>query len=83
VYYSHESRPACMRCFGLFSIFLIVVSPKSTIMEIMYTASVEPCKEMNISRDCMAKKGVHSLGLCRMGRRELVYLGLLWVLRIL
>jgi hypothetical protein len=31
----------------------------------------------------MAEKGVHSLGLCRLGRRELVYFGLLCVLRSL
>jgi hypothetical protein len=31
-------------------------------------------------QDCVAEKGVHSLGLCRLGRRELVYFGLLCVL---
>jgi hypothetical protein len=38
---------------------------------------------MDNLRDCMEEKGVHSLGLCRLGRRELVYFGLLWVLKIL
>jgi hypothetical protein len=37
---------------------------------------------MDILRDYMAEKGVHSLGLCRLDRRELVYIGLLWVLKI-
>jgi hypothetical protein len=36
--------------------------------------ALEPWKEMQILRDYMEEKGVHSLGLCRLGRRELVYL---------
>jgi hypothetical protein len=34
-------------------------------------------------RDYVEEKGVHSLGLCKLGRRELVYLGLLCVLIIM
>jgi hypothetical protein len=30
-------------------------------------------------RDCMEDKRVHSLGLCRLERRELVYFGLMCV----
>jgi hypothetical protein len=38
---------------------------------------------MDSLRDYVAEKGIHSLGLCGLGRRELVYFGLLWVLKIL
>jgi hypothetical protein len=38
---------------------------------------------MDNLKDCVEDKGVHSRGLCRMGRRDLVYFGLLWVLKIL
>ena len=45
--------------------------------------TLERWKEVDNLRDCVEEKGVHSLGLCRLGIRELVYFGLLCVLRSL
>jgi hypothetical protein len=36
--------------------------------------ALEPWKEVDSPRDCVAEKGIHSLGLCKLDRRELVYL---------
>jgi hypothetical protein len=44
---------------------------------------LEPWEEVDNLRDYMAKKGVYSLGLCMIGRREMVYFGLICVLIIL
>jgi hypothetical protein len=59
------------------------VNPESPNMEILDQMHWS-LEELDILRDCVEEKGVHSLGFCRlMDRRELVYLGLLCVLRSL
>jgi hypothetical protein len=41
------------------------------------TRSTGALEEMENLRDCVVEKGVHSLGLSRLGRRELVYFRLM------